>query len=197
MSRLCSIDGCGCPVRSRGWCSRHYYRWRMHGDPLSGRIPSGTLAEWIDDVALRYEGDDCLIWPFSRNNKGYGQIRQNGRTEIVSRLVCIEVNGPPPTTDHEAAHSCGKGHLGCVTKRHLSWKTAKENKADDLMHGTRSIGVRNGRAKLSQREVLEIRRICADGLSSQGDIARQFGVTQTAVSRVHKRQRWAHIQDGE
>lgn len=30
----CSINGCGRPVRARGWCSRHYDAWRIHGDPL-------------------------------------------------------------------------------------------------------------------------------------------------------------------
>ena len=29
----CSIDGCGNPAESRGWCTRHYARWRRHGDP--------------------------------------------------------------------------------------------------------------------------------------------------------------------
>lgn len=29
----CSIGGCSKPVRSRGWCSTHYSRWKAHGDP--------------------------------------------------------------------------------------------------------------------------------------------------------------------
>lgn len=34
---VCSIDGCGKPVNSRGWCGSHYMRWKRHGDPLAGR----------------------------------------------------------------------------------------------------------------------------------------------------------------
>jgi hypothetical protein len=34
--RVCSVEGCEKAVNSRGWCSMHYYRWRKHGDPLSG-----------------------------------------------------------------------------------------------------------------------------------------------------------------
>lgn len=32
---LCSIGGCTSPVqvKSRGWCERHYTRWKRHGDP--------------------------------------------------------------------------------------------------------------------------------------------------------------------
>lgn len=30
----CSVDGCNEPNRSAGYCSRHYYRKLVHGDPL-------------------------------------------------------------------------------------------------------------------------------------------------------------------
>lgn len=30
----CSIDGCDKPARGRGWCVKHWKRWRTHGDPL-------------------------------------------------------------------------------------------------------------------------------------------------------------------
>lgn len=33
--RICSIKGCGKPLRARGWCVKHYNRWRRHGDPLT------------------------------------------------------------------------------------------------------------------------------------------------------------------
>lgn len=29
----CSIAGCARPRKSRGWCTTHYERWRVHGDP--------------------------------------------------------------------------------------------------------------------------------------------------------------------
>ena len=33
---MCTVDGCGRPHRSRGWCAAHYARWVKHGDPLVG-----------------------------------------------------------------------------------------------------------------------------------------------------------------
>jgi HNH endonuclease len=40
----CSIEGCTEPAIKRGWCSRHYQRWRVHGSPMwePDRAPNGS-----------------------------------------------------------------------------------------------------------------------------------------------------------
>lgn len=41
----CTIEGCGKPHKARGWCSMHYRRWSMHGDPFlieKAWTPRGT-----------------------------------------------------------------------------------------------------------------------------------------------------------
>jgi len=134
---VCSIPDCGKPHMARGWCQKHYFRFRRHGDPLGGAI--GDARRYFEEVILNYDGDECLPWPFSTADCGYGRIRIGGRKQVVSRAVCERVNGPPPTPAHEAAHSCGKGHEGCCTKRHLRWATRTENQAERVAHGTNHI----------------------------------------------------------
>lgn len=41
-NRTCSIDDCDSPVIARGWCNKHYCRWRVHGDPL-GQVVRQTV----------------------------------------------------------------------------------------------------------------------------------------------------------
>jgi len=137
----CAIDGCDKPKRKRDWCVMHYARWMRHGDPLLtliDRAANGEARKFIDETVLSYEGDECLPWPFGKNGSGYGSFWHDGEMQIVSRVVCEKANGPPPTHEHEAAHSCGKGHLACCTKGHLSWKTHAENMADLIIHGPRN-----------------------------------------------------------
>lgn len=190
---ICSIPDCGKLWFCRGWCSAHYQRWREHGDPLAGSTAKGKPERYFRDVVLVYDGNDCLAWPYGRRDNGYGSIHADGKNHIVSRRLCEEVNGPPPTPGHEAAHSCGNGHLGCCTKRHLSWKTPKENEVDKLTHGTRCRGERNGVAKLTEADVHEIRAL--RGSMTQSKIAAQFNLRRQQISRIHTGTSWAWLVD--
>jgi hypothetical protein len=169
----------------------HYQRNRDHGDPLSGRVPNGDAMKFFREVALQYDGDECLIWPFKINPNGYGSIWLNGANRTVSRLICEHFNGSPPTARHEAAHSCGNGHLGCVSRFHLSWKTSKENKADMLAHGTKNRGTRNGQSKLTEDEAREI--LSLKGKTTLRELASRFGVSLMVISKIQNRKMWAWI----
>lgn len=190
--RLCSIPECGKPHMARGWCKAHYHRWSLYGDPVAGRTPHRQT--WLSFIeALLYHGDDCLFWAHSCDPRGYAQVGVAGKTFGVSRLICEAVNGPPPSPTHEAAHSCGNGHLGCITKRHLSWKTHAENMADMIAHGRSTRGDRNLSAKLSESDVRAIRAL--KGQVSQKEIASRFGVSTTTVCSILNGRLWSWLHD--
>lgn len=187
--KLCSIEGCGKKVGSRGWCETHYYRWRRHGDPLGGGTRFGEPLQYYADVVAKYDGDDCVLWPYATNGNGYGQI---GR-KYVHRLSCELANGPAPSSKHEAAHSCGNGHLGCVTKRHLLWKTRSQNHRDKLIHGTHNRGERHPCAKLTTGDVMEI--IALKGAMPHAEIAKLFGINPRHVSRIQLGRNWGWLSN--
>lgn len=194
MTRTCSIPDCGKPHDARGWCQMHYLRWKRHGDPLGdGKTSPGDRMRFFTDVVLPYQGDGCLSWPYSRNRAGYGRMTVNGRSASVCRAVCEAMYGPPPTPNHEAAHSCGKGHEGCVNPRHLRWATSAENKADQVFHGTAPFGEQNPAARLSDADVFRIRGL--RGKMSRPQIAALFGITPHHVTAIQVRRAWAHLTD--
>jgi hypothetical protein len=144
--------------------------------------------KFYTEVVLTHQDDECLIWPFSKS-RGYATLGVNGKTKYVSRLVCEAFHGPPPSPYHQAAHSCGKGHIGCVNRRHLSWKTRKENYADSIRHGTAVYGERHGQAKLTVQDVIAIRA----SKETQRVIAEKFGIFQTTVSEIVRRKIWKEV----
>ena len=188
-SRICSIPNCGKPAKHRGWCQRHYMRWWRHGDPLEGRRDDGEALNFYRTVVLSYEGDDCLNWPYNKTGKGYAQLWLDDRMNLVSRLVCQDTHGAPPSPSHVAAHSCGRGLQGCVNKHHLSWKTGIENAADKLIHGTHTRGERNGMSKLTEATVREIRT----SSESPQELANRLSIWPATINGIRRRRGWAWL----
>lgn len=192
---LCKISECGKQAFARGWCNAHYMRWRKHGDPLAGRTAEGETLAFIE-MALLADTEDCIRWPFGKGSDGRARTTLDGRKSLVSRIVCERVHGAPPTRDHQAAHSCGKGHEACINPKHLRWATPSENQKDRAEHGTHTMGERNPKAVLAKSDVHRIRRLIADGKTRRA-LAREYGVSRQAIADIAARRTWAWLEDSE
>lgn len=187
----CKVPGCDKPAVRLGWCSMHLTRYERYGDPLKLKsTPKGALPAFMQQ-AIAYDGDDCLFWPFARKSSGAGKFAKDGKAMVAARVVCEAVYGPPPTPRHDTAHSCGKGHLGCVAPRHLRWATRAENQADRDLHGTMIRGEQHKLAKLTADDVRQIRAMV--GTMSMQAIADCFGVSMSLISLIHRRKRWSWL----
>lgn len=191
----CSVAGCEKPAKTKGMCDQHHSRLVRHGDPLAGRVERGATQRWIADNA-DFNSDECLIWPFARASHGYGVTSFGGRHALAHRVMCEKVHGPAPTRQHEAAHSCGKGHEGCVNPKHLRWATKSENALDAMGHGTKHTmlkGEGHKLAKLTEDDVRSIRRRRASGVSNVA-LSQEYRVNTSCISNVTTRKTWAHVE---
>lgn len=184
---ICSIDNCCKPVKYSGMCSMHITRKERYGDPHIKIKPRNEVMPYFENVVLEYEGDECLIWPFTKT-KGYPWIWYKGKGEYATRVICEQIYGPAPTDKHQAAHSCGKGHLACVTKKHLRWATPLENSIDALNHGTRIKGEKQGSNKLTEKQVLEI--FSLTGKEYAYITAKRYNVSNGQIRRIQLQKQW-------
>jgi hypothetical protein len=189
---ICTAVGCGNKTLARGLCDMHYRRLKRRGSLETTKTPSGTAAKWMIDVALPYRGEECLTWPLALDKNGYARGRHPGiRTDRAHRVICILAHGEPPTDAHDAAHSCGRGHMGCVAPGHLSWKLPAENAADKLIHGTQARGEQSPLHKLTGAQVAEIRSLA--GSMSTGKMAPMFGVSQSNIAMILRGETWKGV----
>jgi hypothetical protein len=116
-------------------------------------------------------------------------LRREGASVHVrpSRLVCEAWWGAPPFKGAETCH--GDGNPSNNHFSNLRWGTRKDNCADMVRHGTRRCGEKHHNARLSAKDIDQIRKRAAAG-ERQQTIADDYGIRQSQVSRIASKVRW-------
>lgn len=189
--KKCSVNTCEKKVHSHGMCAAHNHRMQRHGDPLGGGVAWGAPMQWLKD-AFAIDTDECQIFPYEISSRGYGRVYIDGKGHQANRIICTWEHGEPPTPQHEAAHSCVRTRA-CCNKRHLSWKTSKENSADMVGHATIQRGEINKRHILTEVEVLEIRAAKSTGTRTVV-LSERYGVSNQTIVDIAARRRWGWLK---
>ena len=128
----------------------------------------------------------------SLNATGYHKIaltlNGKGFCKILSRLVA-QAFIPNPENKPQVNHLKGKDDNRAES---LEWSTSKENinHAWETGLSTAKKGDKHNMAKLTEKEVLEIRAI--KGMTKK-DIGKLYNIGEAAVGKIIYRQRWKHI----
>src|SRR5689334_6907179 len=129
-------------------------------------------------------------------SRGYAHVSlyYDGKsvTKDVHALVAICFLGPIPSPSHELAHNDGI-RANCKASN-LRWATRKENIADQSIHGTSSVGTRNGRALLTEENVRYIRSYPRD-YGSRQKLAKELGVSVRVIDKVRSGESWRCVVD--
>lgn len=127
----CSIEGCGLPVKSRGWCSTHHQRWRVRGDPTivlkswdTRKSKVERIWEFVDkdgpipSAPWRPVEGNCWLWTGYLDKSGYGWL---SAVPAHRRIYALENSPiePDMVLDHLCrVHACVRpGHFEVVTRR--------------------------------------------------------------------------------
>ena len=152
----------------------------------------------LDPIEARFlakvaEPDEngCHLWTAGVDKDDYGKFCYFGRTVRAHRYAAGMVDWPP---EIETRHTC---HVpGCVNPEHLTFGTHADNMRDRNEAGrqARLKGVDHGRAKLTEDQVLEIRRRYAAGGVTQLALGDEFGVVRVQIGRIVRRKAWSHLE---
>ena len=138
---------------------------------------SGQWADVERRFSEKYErggSDEC--WPWTgANNHGYGHYESpEGWSRQAHRVAWRLANGP--AGDSHVLHKCD--NKKCVNPRHLYLGDDAQNQKDAVFRG------RHGGSKLDMERVREIRRRYADGDVTQEELADEYGIAQSNISRI-------------
>ena len=194
--KTCKEEGCTDTVLAKEWCSKHYQRWLKYGDPLFIKIREPNLSDEELRIWLRsppqskrdpYTG--CREWCGSLNSYGYGHLRYKGKMVLAHRLIWFFTYDYWPKD--MLLHSCD--NRKCINIKHLREGSTQDNMADMVKKGRQPKGEKNGNAKITEKQVIKIRKKYRTGRHTQKDLAEMFGVTRVSISYIINRKTWKHL----
>lgn len=142
-TKPCSVEGCAGKRYCRGWCIKHYGRWRKHGDPsVSLTLQGEPVIVRLARFTASGSAEECWPWLGAVNWKGYGHSFRDGKQMQAHRVMYEETIGPireGMTLDHVCHtkdRSCPGGnicrHRSCVNPFHMDQVSAAVNTSRGL-----------------------------------------------------------------
>jgi hypothetical protein len=153
----------------------------------------------------------CWEWQGARGKNGYGNfyISRFDNRVIHARAHCVAwelAHQEFISLDLWCLHRCD--NPPCCNPRHLFLGTQQDNVDDMRRKGREARGDRHGLrkhpeavkrgeqshyAKLTTRQVLEIRELAATGQHHRADLASRYGVSVSAILDAVTGRNWAHL----
>lgn len=152
-----------------------------------------------DGKPLRVKGGILLTKPNSRGYQSVSINKDRCRTWThVHSLVAKAFLGAPAGPVGGGKHDYGVNHKDGDKLNNRADNLEYIKNSDNVLHARRTglldvSGSGNGRAVLNDSKVRQIRKLYESG-SKQVQLAREFGINQTSISRVILRQTWGHIR---
>ena len=132
----------------------------------------------------------CTLWTACTNEDGYGTFGYMGRVVRAHRYAAGMVDWPP---EIQTRHLCNVP--ACVNPEHLTFGSNADNVRDRNEADRQAKGVDNGNVKLTEEQVIEIRRRYADGGVTQQELGDEFGVARRTISDIIRREIWTHLEE--
>lgn len=146
------------------------------------------LKKSFEKKVIKKEG--CWEWVGCKTRTGYVLIRNYDKKISAHRSSWIIHNGLIPE-GMCVLHKCD--NRICTNPEHLFLGTHKDNMSDREMKGRGQKGITHNKCKLSENDVIEIRKFIDLGLCNT-KIANKFGVSGGTIWFIRKGITWKHIK---
>jgi hypothetical protein len=153
--------------------------------------------------AVKWKNDPetgCWLWIASVAGLGYGQIKIPGqRRQIYAHRLSYLLHVGEIPEGLVICHRCDVPR--CVNPAHLFIGTGADNQQDMTAKGRGTggrkmpvhSGIKNSQARLTERNVREIRKLIKLGLSHR-KIGQLFGVTGAQIGHIAHGRAWSYLE---
>lgn len=133
--------------------------------------------------------DGCVVWGGGLTSSGYGYLYVRNLGQVLAHRRAFENACGQIPDGMQVCHRCD--NPPCVNPSHLFLGSIADNMRDKVAKGRQLRGEMVPTHKLTERDVLSLR--CDE--RPQREIAKAYGVSQSAISLLRNGRRWAHVQE--
>lgn len=172
-------------------------------------LPKGSADRFRRAVPSGLPPTACWPWSGILDTCGYGKLFIRGKYIGAHRVALALSLDREIQAGKHVLHSCH--NRACCNPAHLREGTHLENIREAVAHGSFSRlpkgaawwaihgheargGEKNGNARLTAQQVVEIRRRAAAG-EVKADLAREFRVEWVTINKIVKRLIWRRVDD--
>ena len=140
----------------------------------------------------RKGANECWEWKGAKIRTGYGRFKVGGKMVYTHRWSYERYRSEIPDGMF-VCHHCD--NPACVNPLHLFLGTQADNMADRDAKGRQIKGEAHSGAKLTEADVVAIKRRLQAGGETHKAIATDYGVSQRLISRINTGRQWTHVQE--
>lgn len=167
---------------------------KLDNQPPPSAVRAASERFWKKVEKPRGEGDACWLWTSTtRDDDGtavwlfnHGQARYR----LPAHRAALIIQGMDLTSDDVAFRKCRNAI--CVNPEHLGVGGHEQNVAARGEAGNTARGSENGRAKLTEEDVADIKLMLHRG-ATIARLAERYGVAYRAIWGIKNDRVWKHV----
>lgn len=137
---------------------------------------------------------ECWLWTAGCDEAGYGRLTLDGKVIFAHQASFMFSRKLKVRPKDLTCHHCD--NPPCVRPSHLFKGTPLSNMVDMIKKGRdkKAKGEKSGKAKLSEKQVIEILKLYASGKAKISVLAKAYHVGYNNVHDIVSRKTWKHLK---
>lgn len=156
-------------------------------------VEDGPTTRFWEHVTMMGDGHWTWTGSFSGETPVVAITNRDGSPGVrTAARFCWELhNGAIGDPEMKVIRTCD--NPACVNPDHLILGTSHDKMRICSERGNTTRGEKSASAKITEAQVVEIRRRYGEGNVTQSQLAAEFGMSQGSVGDIVRKRRWAHV----